>query len=133
MTVNSFASVSLTPPLVLWSVGQHAPEYDAFSTANDTAIHVLGASQVALSNRFADPTADKFADLDWRAGDNGAPVLVDCPVCLLCRAKQKVAAGDHRILIASVRSVELRGDQPPLLFYASGYREIGSALDSGWE
>lgn len=132
MTVNSFASVSLAPPLVLWSVGQHAPEYSVFSAAANTAIHVLGASQVALSNRFADPAIDKFAGLDWSVGDNGAPVLADCPLCLLCAAQQSVVAGDHRVLIAGVQSIVRCRDEAPLVFYASGYREIGAALDSGW-
>ncbi len=132
MTVNSFASVSLEPALVLWSVGEHAPEFATFIAASATAIHVLGASQVALSNRFANPTVDKFDGIDWRPGDQGTPLLADCPVCLQCTAVQTIEAGDHRILVAQVESVDVRHDEAPLLFYASGYREIGAALDSGW-
>ncbi len=132
MTVNSFSSVSLSPPLVLWSVGEHAPEYAVFSQAKATAIHVLGESQVALSNRFADPAADKFADTAWSAGDNGVPILADCSVCLQCVAVQSISAGDHQILLSRVEAVDIRRDEPPLVFFASGYRQIGAALDSGW-
>jgi flavin reductase (DIM6/NTAB) family NADH-FMN oxidoreductase RutF len=132
MTVNSFASVSLTPPLVLWSVGEHAPEFGVFRVATNTAIHVLGESQVALSNRFADPAADKFAGIDWSTGQSGAPILADCNVCLQCVALQSIVAGDHQILVSRVASVDVRDDEPPLVFFESGYRQIGAALDSGW-
>ncbi|OED37160.1 hypothetical protein AB833_24770 [Chromatiales bacterium (ex Bugula neritina AB1)] len=135
MTVSSFSSVSLDPPLVLWSVGQQAPEYEAFCQCRYYAIHFLAGKQQELSNRFATPGADKFAALETSemiaAGQNtGVPVLSRSLACLQCEIEQNHLAGDHNILVGRVLSfsvpdsAESGGGEPPLLYFGGTYREI---------
>ncbi len=134
MTVNSFSSVSLEPPLVLWSVGQQSPEYEAFCQCRYFAIHVLNDQQQQLSNRFATPGEDKFAALDTREmkvdGQSvGVPLLADMMASLHCRIEQNHAAGDHNILVGRVLSVNVAAESDkqhyaPLLYFAGDYGRI---------
>src|SRR3954465_3957104 len=77
LTCNSFASVSLNPPLVLWSLGMFSQGLNTFQNASHFTVNVLGASQQALATRFAKSTEDKFAGVAWRPGLGNAPVLAD--------------------------------------------------------
>src|SRR5438309_9937659 len=78
LTCNSFASVSLNPPLVLWSLVIYSPNLSVFQDASHFAVNVLGASQQALSTQFATPSDDKFAGVDWTPGLGQAPILAGC-------------------------------------------------------
>src|SRR5580698_1139422 len=78
LTCNSFASVSLNPPLVLWSLGMSSQGLNIFQNASHFTVNVLGASQQALSNKFAKSSEDKFAGVDWVPGLGNAPLLADC-------------------------------------------------------
>ena len=124
MTVNSFASVSLEPPLVLWSVGDHARSFDTFSNTDHYAVHVLHEGQQALSNRFASRGEDKFADLDWTIGDAGSPILPDYAACFQCKMEAVYPGGDHNILVGRVVSFDNRGADDALLFFKGRYRKI---------
>ena len=105
LTVNSFNAVSLTPPLVLWSLDKSSRTIDAF-TANDCfAVHILAADQEALAMRFASRDQDRFAGLDTTAGMGGAPLIPGALACLQCRVHQQVEAGDHIIFIGWVSTV----------------------------
>ena len=131
MTVSSFNSVSLDPPLVLWSVGRHAPEYTAFCQASHYAIHVLANDQVALSNRFATPGIDKFEGIEVAISEQGVPLLSGTVACFHCAAMHNYPAGDHNILVGSVLLVDQAASGvAPLLYYSSGYHDIGAQVNS---
>ncbi len=106
MTANSFSSVSLDPPLVLWSLDDRAKSYEIFARAEHFAFSVLGVDQIDLSNRFAGrglaPGTDKFAGLDWTAGLGGVPLMPDAAATFECRLERTVEAGDHLIIIGRV-------------------------------
>ena len=124
MTVNSFASVSLDPPLVLWSVGQHANSFDIFTQTTHFAIHVLRQDQESLSNRFASRGEDKFGDLAWQPGEYGSPILPEYAVCFQCQTEHAYPGGDHTILVGRVMNFDDRGDQEALLYFRGGYRYL---------
>ncbi len=128
MTASSFNSVSLDPPMVLWSAGAQAPEFEIFALCQKFAVHVLSASQMELSNRFATPGIDKFDGIDWQMSSLQLPVIAECPMCLQCDTVDRHDAGDHKILIGRVIGVDIRSDEPPLLYYGSAYHQLGGSL-----
>ncbi|MCB2100499.1 MAG: flavin reductase family protein [Rhodobacterales bacterium] len=119
LTANSFSTVSLDPPLVLWSLSGTAPSAPAFNACGHFAVNVLAADQKAVSDRFARP-GDKFAGLAWTPGAGGAPLLPGCLARFQCRAATRHAGGDHTIHIGQVLSFDY-GDGDPLLYYAGRY------------
>lgn len=123
LTVNSFNTVSLDPPLILWSLSLASPNLDAFRRASHFAVNMLAADQQAVSERFAQRSSDKFAELDWRSGLGGAPLLPHCCAVLECRNEAQHAGGDHLIFIGRVERFE-RGDRPPLVFHGGCYRTL---------
>lgn len=127
MTINSFNSVSLDPPLILWTVGRQAPEYSAFCNATSYVIHILRDTESELSNHFATPSDDKFAGQDFDL--TALPKLRNPWLLLECQAEQSFAASDHNILVGRVTAIENNaGDDSALLYYASGYRQVGTAI-----
>jgi flavin reductase (DIM6/NTAB) family NADH-FMN oxidoreductase RutF len=121
ITANSFASVSLTPPLVLWSPARKSSRFPAFEAASHFAIHVLSAGQRPLAERFARVGAgDDFAGLDFRPGLGAAPLLDGCSARFECRHAAGYDGGDHLIVVGEVLRLE-RHDLPPLLFHRGGY------------
>ena len=124
MTVNSFASVSLDPPLVLWSVGDHANSYELFTQTKHFAIHVLRKDQEALSNLFASRGEDKFGGLDWQIGEYGSPILPEYAACFQCTTEYTYPGGDHMIMVGRVTNFEDRGDEEALLFFRGQYRYV---------
>lgn len=128
MTVNSFASVSLEPPLVLWSVARSAPEYEIFCGSDHHAIHILHSGQQELSNRFAAESADKFNDVEWLTGSVGSPLLTDYLVCLQCTTEHRYSGGDHSILVGRVVEITVAGGEQPLLFHAGAYQELAGSF-----
>jgi 3-hydroxy-9,10-secoandrosta-1,3,5(10)-triene-9,17-dione monooxygenase reductase component len=125
MTANSFSSVSLDPPLVLWSVAKSSPSHDAFVAANAFAVHFLGADHRDLALRFGRP-GDKFAGLVHAPGETGAPLIEGLAPIFECRAWARYPGGDHTILVGKVvRMVERNHD--PLLFHSGELRRIDAA------
>jgi 3-hydroxy-9,10-secoandrosta-1,3,5(10)-triene-9,17-dione monooxygenase reductase component len=122
VTASSFNSVSLDPPLVLWSLAKSAQSRDAFCTSGHFAIHVLAESQEATSNRFAHSGEDKFAGVAWSVGTLGSPILDDHAAVFQCRTRYQHEGGDHIILVGEVTAFERR-DEPPLLFHGGSYAE----------
>ena len=122
---QSFVSVSLDPPLIALSPAKTSSSWPKLRDAGAFCINVLGADQEALCNGFAKPGGDKFADLTWRAGNNGAPRLEGMIAYVECQLQQEVDAGDHTIAIARVTDIE-RADtaRAPLLFFRGGYGEF---------
>jgi len=124
LTVNSFASVSLAPPLVLLCVGREVSVRNAFGAAEFFGINVLAAGQRDLSERFARPGVDRFAGVPWHPGKTGAPLLEGVLATLECAVHQRIPSGDHEILVGEVLHTRVT-DGAPLVFYASGYHTLG--------
>lgn len=122
MTVSSFAAVSLDPPMLLWCARRGVPPYEAFAQASHFAVHVLGAAQQALSDRFAWGEGDRFADLAHEVGPYGLPLL-DCPTRLLCETAQRHPGGDHDIFVGRVLCLQHRS-AAPLLYHAGSYGRL---------
>lgn len=121
LTVNSFASVSLDPPLVAWSLARRSRKVRLFRVGLPLAINVLSEGQEALSRRFAagSPT-ERFAGIHWRPGPDGTPLLEGCLAVFEGTIRRRIAAGDHWLLLCAVERLAWRHG-PPLLFFASRY------------
>jgi flavin reductase (DIM6/NTAB) family NADH-FMN oxidoreductase RutF len=127
MTANSFCSVSLDPPLVLWSIDKKAKSFDAFSKSEHFAVHILHGGQRELSSICATRNADKFANEAWRSGIEGVPILADYNTCFQCSVEHKYDGGDHEIIVGRVLDFdnnERESHTNPLLFYRGKYTEV---------
>ena len=123
MTVASFASLSLDPPLVLICVGRNMQTHDAIAGAKRFGVSILGSDQQHLSNHFASRSDDKFKDVAYRLGRSGVPLL-DGAICTLeCSVHSQLDGGDHSIFVGLVESAET-SDGAPLAYFRSGYREL---------
>jgi flavin reductase (DIM6/NTAB) family NADH-FMN oxidoreductase RutF len=123
VTINSFASVSLEPPLVLWSLGLHSPSRAAFESCSHYAINILAATQEDLSQRFAQSQGDKFAGIELGVGAGDTPLLPGCCAWFECRNELRYPGGDHVILVGRVERFE-RQEKPPLIFHGGRYRAL---------
>src|SRR6266853_67169 len=126
LTCNSFASVSLNPPLVLWSLGLYSSSLSVFQNANHFVINVLGTSQQALANKFAKSSEDKFAGVEWTPGLGNAPLLADSVATFQCRAANRYYGGDHVIFLGAVEAYSYNREEP-LLFARGGYGRFTAA------
>ncbi|WP_227815803.1 flavin reductase family protein [Nitrogeniibacter aestuarii] len=120
VTVNSFSSVSLEPPLILWSLAKKSFSRTAFETHPSFAVHVLAADQEDISNRFARAGEDKFAGVQTRDGLDDVPVLPGCAAVFECNTEFIHDGGDHIILVGRVQRFAT-SERPPLLFYRGQY------------
>jgi 4-hydroxyphenylacetate 3-hydroxylase, reductase component len=120
ITANSFNSVSMDPPLVLWSIGKSARSLPAYEKAGYFAINVLAADQVDISNRFATRQADKFNAIDFRTGVEGLPILNGCAAVFQCQTNMMYEGGDHIIFVGEVLEFE-SVDKPGLVFSKGKY------------
>jgi flavin reductase (DIM6/NTAB) family NADH-FMN oxidoreductase RutF len=120
LTANSFASVSLEPPLVLFCVDQRAPSLSGFNRSRHFAINVLAASQETLARQFARSASDKFAGVHWRTGIFGAPLLDGCIAHIECKMEHRLPSGDHEIIIGRVHRVQTYPGEP-LIFHRSRF------------
>src|SRR3981189_2152595 len=128
LTCNSFASVSLNPPLVLWSLGMYSSSLSVFENANYFAINILGASQQALANKFAKSSEDKFVGVEWTPGLGNAPLLASSVANFQCRAANRYYGGGHVIFLGAVEAYTYNR-QEPLLFAHGGYGRFLTADD----
>jgi flavin reductase (DIM6/NTAB) family NADH-FMN oxidoreductase RutF len=123
LTVNSFTSVSLDPPLVLVAVGHSASVFEAFREARFFAVNVLSAGQRALSDRFARQGENRFDGLDWHAGETGAPVVSGTLAEIECAMRYRFTAGDHDLLVGEVVHADVR-EGAPLVYFGGRYRKL---------
>jgi flavin reductase (DIM6/NTAB) family NADH-FMN oxidoreductase RutF len=121
VTVNSFSSVSLDPPLILWSLSRNTPSFLDFSTVTHFAVNVLEARQHHLSRQFSTPLADKFAGIEFAEGPSGLPLLNGVIAQFVCRKVRQYDGGDHIILIGEVEQYKT-SDGEPLVFHSGRYR-----------
>ncbi|MCA2965538.1 MAG: flavin reductase family protein [Acidobacteriaceae bacterium] len=124
-TANSFTSVSADPALVLICVDRRANVLPHFKAAGHFAINVLRVEQKELSMRFAARGQDRFLEVDWRPGTGGVPLLAGALAQFECERREVWEAGDHLVFLGGVVAVRY-DDGAPLLYYASGYRELGT-------
>jgi flavin reductase (DIM6/NTAB) family NADH-FMN oxidoreductase RutF len=123
MTVASFASLSLHPPLVLVCIEKAVKTHDAITAAGKFAVSILSREQADVSGRFASKSDDKFAGITVRQGEHGLP-LIDGAICTLeCRVQEQLPGGDHTIFVGEVLD-SATGEGAPLVYYRSAYREI---------
>jgi flavin reductase (DIM6/NTAB) family NADH-FMN oxidoreductase RutF/DNA-binding IclR family transcriptional regulator len=115
VTANSFSSVSLDPPLVLWSQAVRSHSHPAFFKAERFAVNILAEDQIELSQRFAKSSHEKFAGIDVDIGAGGVPLLRDCSARLQCRIVSRVPGGDHTIYVGEVLAID-RAERRPLVF-----------------
>ena len=123
VTANSFNSVSLDPPLVLWSIDKRSSSHEVFEAASHFSVNVLAADQIDTSNNFARPREDRFAEIAFDAGAGGAPVLADCAARFHCEKYQQVDGGDHWIMIGKVVAFDDFG-RSPLLYHQGAYSMV---------
>jgi flavin reductase (DIM6/NTAB) family NADH-FMN oxidoreductase RutF len=121
LTVNSFNSVSLEPPLVLWSLARSAGSMPVFERGSHYAINILAAEQHALAERFADRTVERFADVPFREGAGGAPVLDGAAAVFECFNRSQYEEGDHVIFVGEVERCTRRAEASPLIFHGGRY------------
>jgi 3-hydroxy-9,10-secoandrosta-1,3,5(10)-triene-9,17-dione monooxygenase reductase component len=120
MTANSFNSVSLDPPMILWSIGKNSTNLDSFMQAERFAVHVLAMDQEKLSGKFARQGTDKFAGVAIERGIAEVPLLVGAAARFQCRTAFRHEAGDHYIIVGEVEEFDHDG-HAPLAFHSGGY------------
>ncbi|WP_062310748.1 flavin reductase family protein [Polynucleobacter sinensis] len=120
LTANSFSSVSLDPPIVLWSLGKQSRNLSVFQESGRFVINVLGVDQLHLSNQFAKPSDDRFAGVEHSAGLGGLPVIHGCAANIECETLSAQEVGDHILFLGKiVRYSYLKKDT--LLFCNGAY------------
>jgi len=126
MTVSSFTSVSLDPPLILVCVDRRAGFLKGLTAGAPFAVNVLGEHQHELAARFSSRQGDRFAGVDWTRGANGIPLLTDVVVSFVCALDRVVDGGDHLILIAAVKDI-CRREAQSLVWFQKGYHRLGTS------
>ena len=124
LTANSFSSVSLDPPLVLWSLAKNADCFAHFEAEDHFAVNVLNRDQEAISTRFATKDVDKWEGTPYTTGRTGTPLLKGSIATFECKVYARHEGGDHVIYVGEVLHVDTGGDDPPLGFYRGRYRRI---------
>ncbi|MCP2670239.1 flavin reductase family protein [Maricaulaceae bacterium EIL42A08] len=125
MTVNSFSSVSLDPPLILWSVDHNSRRYELFRNTPRFAVNVLAADQEALSNACARNEDLSASGADWSTGEGGAPLVEGCVARFECSLEAIHPAGDHDIILGRVTHFDMPRKVPALVFHRSAYEKAG--------
>ena len=126
MTVSSFASVSLDPPLVLWSPARISARFSAFEAASHFTVHVLSQDQQYLAEKFAKSGFEAFNDLEYSSGMGDTPLLNGCSARFECSHAAGHDGGDHLIVVGEVLRISTC-DKPSLLFYRGRFGAIPSA------
>jgi len=121
LTANSFNSVSLSPPLVLWSLSRSAGSMAAFSTGSHYAINILSADQQDLAQQFAARDGDRFAGVRFTEGVGGAPLLADTVATFECFNRSRYEEGDHVIFVGEVERCTYQAGASPLLFHGGKF------------
>ncbi len=127
MTVNSFASVSLSPLLILWCIDRKVSMFDDFQSTDKFAVHVLSKDQADACWTFAGKEADRFSKVTWNQSEHQLPIISDSLGVLECKKVNQIDAGDHVIYIGEVIGLSAN-ENDPLLYYR---RNVG-AIPEGW-
>ncbi len=124
LTVNSFTSVSLAPPLVLFCIDLESQSAQHFERAESFAVHVLREESRELSDRFAFAKGERFAGISWSRGAQGAPILEAALAVLECRKREWIVAGDHAIVVGEAVGLAEGEAGAPLVYFRGAYRQI---------
>ncbi|MFV0277864.1 MAG: flavin reductase family protein, partial [Parahaliea sp.] len=124
MTANSFAAVSLDPPLVLWSLQNGSDVYREYAAARSFSINVLSREQTALASQSARKGGHALQQEHFRLGKYGAPMIRNALVTFECELDATHSGGDHLIIVGRVKHMSHRPTGKPLLFYSGGYGEL---------
>ncbi len=128
VTVSSFTSVSLEPPLVLFCLDNRNPLLPAFKTAGHFAINILRESQRETSILFASRLEEKWKDVSYKVGQQGSPILDGCLAFMECKTHQIVESGDHHIFIGQVEQIDYQQAGSPLVYFRGAYAELGCTV-----
>lgn len=126
MTVASFASLSLHPPLVIICIEKSVKSHDAIAGAKKFAVNILAAHQSDVATRFASRSEDKFAGVEWANGAAGMPLIANALTTIECRLRDQLPGGDHTIFVGEVDAIAVREGEP-LLYFRGGYRQMHGA------
>ena len=124
ITANSFSSVSLDPPLVLFSLSRSSQSWYEFLSTQYFAVNVLSDQQKALSDQFARSQEDKWRGVDYGVWDTGCPILPGTLATFECEYRYTHDGGDHVIFVGEVLRLECHPERHPLLFYRGGYSSL---------
>lgn len=122
IAANSFSSVSLDPPLIIWGIGRHSKRFEAFANSSHFAVHVLAAEQTALCQRFARNGHD-FSDIALEYNSHGTPLLPGSLARFECSLESRFRGGDHEMLLGRVLRTDMR-DGEPIVFSGGRYRRF---------
>jgi flavin reductase (DIM6/NTAB) family NADH-FMN oxidoreductase RutF len=123
MTVASFASLSLRPPLVLVCIESSVKTHDAIAAAGAFGVSILGSGQADISGRFASKSDDKFSGVPLRRGEMGVPLIEGSLTTIECRLHSQLPGGDHSIFVGEVVDIST-SEGTPLVYYRAGYRKL---------
>lgn len=118
ITANSFASVSLDPPLILWCPAKVSMRHDALAGADHFALHVIGEDQKHIARGFS-RAGDAFGQCDWKTGAHDVPLIENCPVRFECQTQARIDGGDHTIMLGRVLRVTTTKSEP--LVFLNGH------------
>jgi len=124
-TASSFNSVSLDPPLILWSLGRHAHSLKAYLSTDHFAVNVLREGQEDVSTRFAKALGNKWEGIDYETWETGCPILPNALAVFECRIAHTYVGGDHVIFVGEVINADFDRSGRPLLFYQGAYARLG--------
>jgi len=122
ITVNSFSSVSLEPPLVLFCLGFDGNHCREFQESQDYGIHILADDQGDICERFASPVEDRFKGIKHGKAEHGnAPIIPNCAAVIECKQHRLIEAGDHLIFLCEVTDLQVDMKKKPLLYYRGNF------------
>jgi len=131
ITIGSFTSVALDPPLISFNVGQEGRMHGVLLTASHFAVHLISQQQTHLCEHFATPdltSAEQFSTVRHHLDAYGVPILEDALVVLRCQRHDVFEAGDHSIILGQVIDIDEANDGEPVLYYNRSYRNIGALV-----
>lgn len=124
LTAQSFTSLSLDPPLVLFCAARTSATWPLVRASGQYCVNVLGEDQAEVCRRFSVPGADKFAGVDWGWSPDGLPVIAGCIAYVECTLEHVYDGGDHEIAVGRVRDLRLGESAGPLVFFQGAYRQL---------
>jgi flavin reductase (DIM6/NTAB) family NADH-FMN oxidoreductase RutF len=125
LSVGSFVSVSLDPPLIGFFVGKTSSSWPTVRATGRFCVNVLAADQTEVSRRFAVKGGDKFADIAWSYGTAGLPVIDNCVAWIGCRLEREIETGDHVLVLGRVLDLKMARDAHALIFHRGSYTSTG--------
>ncbi len=124
ITINSLTSLSLSPPLILFSIAKDSQKYKHFIKAKNFTVNILSEKQLALSRYFAYSHTDKFNNIDYIIGNNLCPILNGALAFIECTNYKRYNGGDHTIIIGKVTNLKKISEDKPLIYFRSQYKDL---------